>query len=286
MPCNSRTALPERSTSQPDSSSDILQEFLHADELHIMPIDLSETGRLNLFRLFAGLFDEESPEEHKSRTFAKLAVSWTLSGFLPGSWQRRNFISEVIWDLCNCFDIIVQERGSFTQVDECILRDTKEKLHTIPDRLNFVEMTCEDLFQVCVAAFIPAGYLTSRDIGNFMPHMKWPLTREEVGRHFSNAEFDSSRGVGVSLQKCLNFHYKDTFPWWVPRAPRAAKAAKARTAEAARTARAAKVVKAEKVAKATRAARAAKAEKAEKQLRQRRQRVQRQCWHDRDRAFR
>ena len=45
-------------------------------------------------------------------------------------------------------------RGSYTQANENIVHDTKEKLLTILDRPNFAEVTCEKLFQLYVAAFI------------------------------------------------------------------------------------------------------------------------------------
>ena len=180
-------------------------------------------------------------------------MCWTFSGFPPGSWQRNDLIEAVIWELCYCFRPVVQERGSYAQANEDIVQDTKEKLLTISDSPNFAEMACEELFQRYVVALLPEGYLTNRDILDFMPG--WPLTREEVGQHLSYSygndefwEFDWSRGPGFLIKKCLDIHYKNPFAWWVPRAPRATKAARparpARSARSARPARAARVPKA------------------------------------------
>jgi hypothetical protein len=248
-----------------------------------MPSDLSETGKLNLFRTIfqgaiqpgcsAGPFDEESPEEHESRIFVKLAVAWTLSGFPPGPWQRIGWIESVIWELRHFFfDSAVQEGGSYAKVKQDTIYDLKEKLLTISDRPNFAGVTCEELFRLYVAALIPKGYLTRRDILDFMPRMKWPLTREEAGEHLSNAygddellQFDSSRGVAVLVQRCLNFHYQNTFAWWVSRTPRVAKVARTMgTAKTVRTMETAKAVKTIGTVKAVTTARVATTARASK----------------------
>jgi hypothetical protein len=219
---------------------DSVEEFLHADELSILPSDLTEAAKLNLVRLFfqrtpqSGLFaelcDEKSHGEHATRTAVKLAVCWTLSGFLAGTWQRVDWVSSVIFDICKCFRLVVEDRHVYTPDLEDLVQNMREQLYMISDSPNFKKMTCEEVYRRYTAVFIPEGYLTRRDILDFMPHMEWPLTREEVGQHLLNAyskdeflEFDWSRGVAGLIVKCLEFNYEGPAPWWVPKAVKAPK---------------------------------------------------------------